>query len=42
MENPLETDPIEVLIIDPPHSFISSKKQRQAEEMKNHSSLLSI
>ena len=42
MENPLESDPIVVLIIDPPLSFNSSKKQKQAEVTKNHSSLLSI
>lgn len=38
----LESDPIVVLIIDPPPSFNSSKKQKQAEVTKNHSSLLSI
>ena len=42
LENPLESDPIVVLIIDPPPSFNSSKKQKQAEVTKNHSSLLSI
>ena len=42
VENPLESDPIVVLVIDPPPSFISSKKQKQAEVTKNHSSLLSI
>ena len=42
VENPLESDPIVVLIIDPPPSFNSSKKQKQAEVTKNHSSLLSI
>ena len=42
MENPLESDPIVVLVIDPPPSFKSPKKQKQAEVTKNHSSLLSI
>ena len=42
VEKPLESDPIVVLIIDPPPSFNSSKKQKQAEVTKNHSSLLSI
>ena len=42
MENPLESDPIVVLVIDPPPSFNSSKIQKQAEVTKNHSSLLSI
>ena len=42
LENPLESDPIVVLIIDPPPSFNSSKKQKQAEVTKNHSSLLCI
>ena len=42
MENPAQSDPVVVLIIDPPPSFISTKKQKQAEVTKKHSSLLSI
>ena len=42
LENPLESDPIVVHEIDTPPSFISLEKLKQAEVIKNRSSLLSI
>ena len=42
VENPLESDPIVVLIIDPPPFLHFVEKTKQAEVTKKHSSLLSI
>ena len=42
LENPLETDPIVVHIIDPPPFGFLAENEKQAEVIKNRFSLLSI